>query len=315
MIVPVVDTRPDSLADQLLGKTVGGCRLLYKIGGGGMGGVFKAHHLGLDIPVAVKMLHAHLATKDPVFVKRFIREARAAAKLQHPNVVGVMNVGVEGAIYYIIMPFLGGGSAAALLTKVGRLPVEKVLGIAIDIARALGMAEEHKMLHRDIKPANILFNEKGEAKLADLGLAKNYFDAHDPGITQTGIACGTPLYFSPEQAKGAKSLDIRSDIYSLGITLYHLLNGSPPFKGESAYVIFQKHVHEPLPPFEGTQPAPEAVFKLLQKMTAKDREDRFKNSQDLLVALLEVKQVVETASKPPPPKKGLLERLGIRRPK
>jgi len=314
--VPLVDPRPDALAEQFIGKTVGGCCLLYKIGGGGMGGVFKGHHLGLDTPVAVKILHSHLATRDTVFVKRFIREARAAARLQHPNIVGVMNVGVEESSYFIIMPFLGGGSAAALLNKVKKIPVEKVLEIAIDMARALGVAEENRMLHRDIKPANILFNEKGEAKLADLGLAKSYFDAQDPSITQTGIACGTPLYFSPEQAKGLKNLDIRSDIYSLGITLYHLLNGSPPFTGESAYVIFQKHVHEKLPPFDGSDPPiPNVIFQMLQKMTSKDREQRYKNSEELLAALLEVKKQTETPPKQAPRRKGILEILGIRRPR
>jgi serine/threonine protein kinase len=316
MTVPVVDARPDLLADLLIGKTVGGCRLLYKIGGGGMGGVFKGHHLGLDIPVAVKILHSHLAEKDPVFIKRFIREARAAARLQHPNIVGVLNVGFEDGLHYLVMPFLGGGNAAALLAKVGRLPVDKVLSIGVDVVRALGLAEEHNMLHRDIKPANILFSVKGEAKLADLGLAKNYLESQDPGITQTGIACGTPLYFSPEQAKGSKNLDIRSDIYSLGITLYNLLDGSPPFKGESAYVIFQKHVHDPLPQFAaGDPPVPEPVFTLLQKMTEKDPEARFKDTQELLEALVTLRTELSGSSKPAVRKKGLLERLGIRRPK
>ncbi|MBI4962602.1 MAG: protein kinase [Desulfomonile tiedjei] len=314
--VPVVDARPDVLADQMIGKSVGGCRLLYKIGGGGMGGVFKGHHLGLDLPVAVKILHSHLAEKDPVFIKRFIREARAAAKLQHPNIVGVLNVGNEDGLHYIVMPFVEGGNAAALLAKVGNLPVEKVLNIAIDITKALGVAEEHNMLHRDIKPANILFTGKGESKLADLGLAKNFLESQDPGITQTGIACGTPLYFSPEQAKGSKKLDIRSDIYSLGITLYHLLDGSPPFKGESAYVIFQKHVHEPLPPFETVDSGvPEPVFQLLQKMTEKKADNRFKDSAELLDALLALKREVVGSRKPTVLKKGLLERLGIRKPK
>ncbi len=312
LAVPVIDMRPDVLADQLIGKTVGGCRLLYKIGGGGMGGVFKGHHLGLDLPVAVKILHSHLAEKDPVFIKRFIREARAAARLQHPNIVGVLNVGLEDGLHYLVMPFVGGGSAAALLAKVGNLPVEKVLNVAIDVTKALGVAEEHNMLHRDIKPANILFSVKGESKLADLGLAKNYLESQDPGITQTGIACGTPLYFSPEQAKGSKKLDIRSDIYSLGITLYHLLEGSPPFRGDSAYVIFQKHVHEPLPPLDTV---PEPVFKLLEKMTAKSPDDRFKNTEELLEALLALKEELSAAGKPPVRKKGLLERLGLTRPK
>ncbi len=318
MSVPSVDLRPDPLADFLIGKTVGGCRLLHRIGGGGMGGVFKAYHIALDLPVAVKILHGHLAEKDPVFIKRFIREARSAAQLQHPNIVGVLNVGFENGLHYLVMPFVGGGSAAAMLAREGRLSVEKVLRIAIEIARALVMAEEHTILHRDIKPANILFTEKGEAKLADLGLARHYMEAQDSGITQTGIACGTPLYFSPEQAKGAKDLDIRSDIYSLGITLYHLLNGTPPFKGESAYVIFQKHVNEPLPPFDDFTPGvPEPVFKMIQKMTDKIPEERYQNAEELISALEVITQEMANARKPPSPtpqKRSLLERLGLKKP-
>jgi tetratricopeptide (TPR) repeat protein len=312
--VPDTDTRPDSLSDQLIGQTVGGCRLFYKIGGGGMGGVFKGHHIALDIPVAVKVLHAHLADKDPIFVKRFIREARSAAKLQHPNIVGVMNVGLEDGRHFLVMPFVGGGNAATMLARIGRFSVDKALGIAFNIASALSVAEENNILHRDIKPANILFTKKGEATLADLGLAKNYLDSQDSGITQTGIACGTPLYFSPEQAKGARNLNIRSDIYSLGITLYHLLNGSPPFHGESAYVIFQKHVHEPLPPFKKMDPPiPDSVFKLLQKMTEKNPDDRFTGTSELLEALEELQEELRTPGKTT--KKGWLEKLGIRRPR
>jgi tetratricopeptide (TPR) repeat protein len=315
--VPVVDPRQDTLSEQVIGKVVGGCRLLYKIGGGGMGGVFKAHHLALDIPVAVKLLHAHLAEKDPVFIRRFIREARSAAKLQHPHVVGVMNVGFEKGVHYLVMPYVTGGSAAALLTKIGKLPLAKVLQIGIQISKALNVAEEHTMLHRDIKPANILFNARGEAMLADLGLAKHYLETQDAGITQTGITCGTPLYFSPEQAKGSQHLDIRSDIYSLGITLYHLLTGSPPFIGESAYVIFQKHVHDPLPPFKDTDiPMAEEVFQVLGKMTTKKPEDRYQNSHELLDALEELRNEVAERTRPATPsrpKRGLLERLGIKK--
>jgi tetratricopeptide (TPR) repeat protein len=317
--VPVVDPRQDSLSEQMIGITVGGCILLYKIGGGGMGGVYKAHHLALDVAVAVKLLHSHLAEKDPIFIRRFIREARSAAKLQHPNIVGVMNVGFEKGVHFLVMPYVGGGSAAALLAKIGRLPLAKVLQIGIEITRALNVAEENRMLHRDIKPANILFNTRGEAMLADLGLAKHYLETQDAGITQTGITCGTPLYFSPEQAKGSQHLDIRSDIYSLGITLYHLLTGSPPFIGESAYVIFQKHVHDPLPPFkEGINiPLTEEVFQILFKMTTKKPEDRFQDSRELLQALEELRRELSEQSKPPVrehQKKGLLERLGIKKP-
>ncbi|MEW6140038.1 MAG: protein kinase [Thermodesulfobacteriota bacterium] len=318
LTVPMVDTRPDSLSDRVIGKVVGGCRLLCKLGGGGMGGVFKGHHIALDIPVAVKILHAHLAEKDPVFIKRFIREARAAARLQHPNIVGVMNVGFENGLHYLVMPFVSGGSAAALLAKKGRLPVDTVLDIAVEMARALVVAEENNLLHRDIKPANILFNEKGSAKLADLGLAKSFLEGQDVSITQTGIACGTPLYFSPEQAKGARNLDIRSDIYSLGITLYHLINGSPPYKGESAYVIFQKHVHEPLPPFDDdVPPVPAAVVDLLVKMTAKNPDNRYSSAEELLSAIESVQAEIKGDPNGPSssgaPKKGLLARLGLKR--
>lgn len=317
LTVPSVDTRPDSLSDRVIGKMVGGCRLLFKLGGGGMGGVFKGHHVALDIPVAVKILHAHLAEKDPVFIKRFIREARAAAKLQHPNIVGVMNVGFENGLHYLVMPFVSGGSGASLLAKRGRLPLDRVMDIAMDMARALIVAEGHNLLHRDIKPANILFDEKGGAKLADLGLAKSYLEGQDVSITQTGIACGTPLYFSPEQAKGSRDLDIRSDIYSLGITLYHLINGSPPFKGESAYVIFQKHVHEPLPPLDDdATPVPACVLELLKKMTAKNPDDRFAGAKELLEALEALRTEIGSTprrSSQSAAKKGLLARLGLKK--
>ena len=153
--------------------------------------------------------------------------------------------------------------------------------------------------------------------LADLGLAKHYLETQDAGITQTGITCGTPLYFSPEQAKGSQHLDIRSDIYSLGITLYHLLTGSPPFIGESAYVIFQKHVHDPLPPFKDgiNIPLAEEVFQILFKMTTKKPEDRFQDSRELLQALEELRHELSEQSQPPlrEQKKGLLERLGIKK--
>lgn len=318
--VPQVDTKPDKLSERLTGRVIGGCRLLFKIGGGGMGGVFRAHHIGLDIAVAVKILYAHLADRDPVFVKRFIREARSAAKLQHPNIVGVMNVGFEGGFHYLVMPFVGGGSAASLLARMGRLSVDKVLQIGIEIAEALSVAEDHNLLHRDIKPANILFNARGEAMLADLGLVKSYMESQDSGVTQTGIACGTPLYFSPEQAKGTRRLDIRSDIYSLGITLYQLLNGSPPFTGESAFVIFQKHVHEPLPRFKIFEPpVPEPVFELLQKMTAKNPDDRFRSAREVITALQELKanlsRRASRAASPPSKPKSWLERLGLKRAK
>ncbi len=316
LTVPLVDFRRDQISEQITGKIIGGCRLLYKLGGGGMGGVFKAYHVGLDIPVAVKILYTHLAAEDPIFIRRFVREARAAAKLQHPNIVGVMNVGYENGLHYLVMPYIEGGSAAILLAKSGRLPIDKVLQTGIEITRALSLAEENNLLHRDVKPANILFSARGEAMLADLGLAKTSRDTSDMGMTQTGMACGTPLYFSPEQAKGVRKLDIRSDIYSLGITLYHLINGSPPFTGDSPFVVFQKHVNEPLPPFTKVDPpVPDSVFKLLKKMTAKNRDDRYANSEELLRALENLQKELFGKKKKRvsvPRRKTLLEKLGFK---
>ena len=316
LTVPLVDARRDQISEQITGKTIGGCRLLYKLGGGGMGGVFKAHHIGLDIPVAVKILYTHLAAEDPIFIRRFVREARAAAKLQHPNIVGVMNVGYENGLHYLVMPYIEGGSAAILLAKSGRLPIDKVLQTGIEIARALSLAEEHNLLHRDVKPANILFSARGEAMLADLGLAKTFRDSTDLAMTQSGMACGTPLYFSPEQAKGVRKLDIRSDIYSLGITLYHLIEGAPPFTGDSPFVVFQKHVNEPLPPFtKVVPPVPDSVFKLLKKMTAKNPNDRHANSEELLRSLESLQKQLFTKKKKrvsAPKRKTLLEKLGFK---
>ncbi|MGO9123180.1 MAG: protein kinase domain-containing protein [Desulfomonilaceae bacterium] len=316
LTVPLVDARRDQISEQITGKTIGGCRLLYKLGGGGMGGVFKAHHIGLDIPVAVKILYTHLAAEDPIFIRRFVREARAAAKLQHPNIVGVMNVGYENGLHYLVMPYIEGGSAAILLAKSGRLPMDKVLQTGIEIARALSLAEENNLLHRDVKPANILFSARGEAMLADLGLAKTFRDSTDLAMTQSGMACGTPLYFSPEQAKGVRKLDIRSDIYSLGITLYHLIDGAPPFTGDSPFVVFQKHVNEPLPPFtKVVPPVPDSVFKLLKKMTAKNPNDRHANSEELLRALESLQKQLFTKKKKrvsAPKRRTLLEKLGFK---
>jgi tetratricopeptide (TPR) repeat protein len=316
LIVPLVDPRRDQISEQITGKIIGGCRLLYKLGGGGMGGVFKAHHIGLDIPVAVKILYSHLAAEDPIFIRRFVREARAAAKLQHPNIVGVMNVGYENGLHYLVMPHIEGGSAAFLLAKSGRLPIDKVLQTGIEIARALSLAEEHNLLHRDVKPANILFSARGEAMLADLGLVKTYRDSSELGMTRSGMACGTPLYFSPEQAKGVRKLDIRSDIYSLGITLYHLISGAPPFTGDSPFIVFQKHVNEPLPPFtKVVPPVPDSVFELLKKMTAKNPNDRHANSGELLGALENLQKELFTKKKKrisAPKRKTLLEKLGFK---
>ncbi|MHA1571625.1 MAG: protein kinase domain-containing protein, partial [Alphaproteobacteria bacterium] len=222
-------------ADEIIGQVIGGCKIEKKLGQGGMGAVYKAHHAALDIPVAVKILPPHFAMRDPAFVERFIREARSAAKLQHQNIVGVLNVGQEHGMHFIVMQFVDGCSLQEMLKENKKLPPGKAIDIITQICSALELARKNNIVHRDIKPDNIMLDNDGTAKLADLGLAKEMDDAID--VTQSGAAMGTPHYMSPEQASDAKTADHRSDIYSLGCTLYHMISGEVPYPGESLFTI------------------------------------------------------------------------------
>lgn len=204
--------------------------LQQPIGQGGMAEVFLARDQLLDRPVAIKRLLGQFAG-DASFVERFRREAQAAAKLSHPNIVGVFDYFEEGGEYFIVQEYVEGRSLAELLTAEGRLHPDRAADVAADIAAGLGAAHREGMVHRDVKAGNVLVAADGQVKVADFGIAR-VFAGGDSELTQAGTVMGTATYFSPEQAMG-KPVDPRSDLYSLGVVLHEMLVGHPPFEGDT----------------------------------------------------------------------------------
>jgi len=276
----------DKAATEVSAKTptresgvIGNYRILEKLGVGGMGVVYKARQLTMKRDVALKILPRRSA-RDHSFVKRFLREARSAARLNHPNIVQAFDVGEAEGVYYFAMELVDGESLRARLRRRGRIPEAEALQTARQIALALEHAHSHRMVHRDIKPDNILLTRNGVAKLADLGLAKR---ASDVAVTQGTQPLGTPLYMSPEQARGHADLDARSDIYSLGATLYEAVTGSPPFTGENAAALITKHLFEkPSSPRRAVPELSEGLAAVLLKTLAKKPQDRYESPTELL---------------------------------
>jgi tRNA A-37 threonylcarbamoyl transferase component Bud32 len=257
-------------------NAIEGYEILGKLGQGGMGVVYKARQLSLDRVVAIKIL-LRKQSADKEGVERFFREARAVARLQHPNVVTGFDVGFSNGLYYYSMEFLDGESLHQRLRR-GPLPWREALNVLRQAAAALDHAHRHGLVHRDVKPGNLILLKDGTVKLADLGMAR--FRTHgDPAITQTGQIMGTPLYLSPEQACGEEA-DIRSDLYSLGVTFYEMLKGEPPYRGENALAILQKHVQETVR-WEFPD-APPGLLAVGQRLTERDRRRRTVSPDALL---------------------------------
>jgi len=253
--------------------------ILEKIGRGGMGIVYKARQKSMDRIVAIKVLHERF-TNDSAFVDRFIREAQAAGKLSHPNIIHVHDVGKEKGLYYFSMEYISGSTVTSLLMEKGFFPADEALDIVKQVAKALDYAHKNNIIHRDIKPDNIMITEGGEVKLADLGIARNLKESTSD--VEKSTVYGTPLYMSPEQALGM-DLDGRTDIYSLGATAYHMVTGRVPFKAEKAVDVLKKHINEPLIPPDAVNPAvPEQVSRLIQIMMAKDPEERFQSAMEVV---------------------------------
>ena len=225
---------------------IAGYRLVGKLGAGSMGTVYKARQLSLDREVAIKLLSPHLARKKD-YVERFLREARAVAKLNHPNVISGIDAGEEEGVRYFVMEYASGMTVGELLQRGGAMDEARVLRVALQIARALEHAHDAGLVHRDVKPDNILLTKDHVAKLCDLGLAKD--------SPEEGRALGTPAYISPEQAQGLADVDIRSDLYSFGCTLYHMLTGKQPFDG-NAKVVMVKHLTEEAQSIRAIEPPP-----------------------------------------------------------
>lgn len=249
-----------------------------KIGQGGMGEVWSARHELLDRRVAIKVMAAHLMT-DPEFEARFIKEAQAQARLQHPSIIGATDFFREQGRYYLVMPLIEGQSLEEkLAASPGPLPVEDALRISADVLSALDYAHQRAVIHRDVKPSNILLDGEGRAYLTDFGIA---LMMGTDRRTRTGVAVGTVHYMSPEQIRRPKSIDHRTDVYSFGCVLYEMLTGHAPFEAEdndeeTDYVIKEMHVHQlPKPPQEWNQFLPGMINQVVLRALAKSPDERF----------------------------------------
>lgn len=251
-----------------------------RVGRGGMADVFVARDRLLDRQVAVKVLFPEFAV-DPNFVERFRREAQAAANLSHPNIVNVFDWGKYESTYFIAMEYVQGRTLAEILKVNKRLTPKQAAEIASEVAAALGFAHEAGLAHRDIKPANILIGSNGQVKVADFGIARAMNSATESNLTQAGAVMGTASYFSPEQAQGAQP-DPRSDLYSLGIVMYEMVAGNPPFSGDNPVSVAYKQVHDqPTPLNKIVEGVPRAFEAIVAKLLAKDPAFRYSSSQEL----------------------------------
>ena len=270
-------------------------RLEASIGTGGMAQVFRGQDTTLDRQVAIKILAPQFA-RDPSFVERFRREAQAAARLNHPNIVNVYDTGVDGDTNYIVMEHVEGRTLAEYLTRGGTLAPRKAAEIAEKVAEALAAAHAQGVIHRDIKPANIMVTREGRVKVMDFGIAR--LVAGPDTVEQTAAVLGTAAYLSPEQAQG-QTVDARSDLYSLGIVLYEMVTGKPPFTGDSAMAVAYKHVQEtPPPPSSLNADVPPRLDAVVMRALAKNPANRYQTAGEFREDLMRVMAGQEVQATP-----------------
>ena len=257
--------------------------LTHLIARGGMAQVYRARDRLLDRPVAIKVLFPELSV-DRAFVERFRREAQAAANLSHPNIVPVFDWGEDGGTYFIVMEFVDGHPLSAVLRASGSLSPSRIVDIGAHVAAALAYAHRHGVVHRDVKPGNVLITEDGQVKVTDFGIARAVNT--EESLTQTGAVMGTATYFSPEQAEGV-GVDSRSDIYSLGVVLYEMVAGRPPFLGDTPVAVASKHVRDQPPRLSELAPTvPPALEAVIMKAMAKSPDRRYATADELRADLL-----------------------------
>ena len=270
-----------------------GYKILGKLGAGAMAIVYKGKQLSLNRTVAIKILPKRF-TENPEYVERFYKEGRAAAKLNHNNIVQAYDVGEAGGYHYFVMEYVEGPTLYDSLSAGKVYSEEEALDIIMQIARALHHAHSCGLIHRDVKPKNIIINPSGVVKLADMGLARETTDI-EAAQTEAGKAYGTPYYIAPEQIRGKIDIDGRADIYGLGATFYHMVTGRVPFMADDPSDVMRKHLKDPLiPPDHINTSLSAGISEIIEIMMAKRKEDRYNNAEELLTDL-------EAISKGQPP--------------
>jgi serine/threonine protein kinase len=261
-----------------------GYRILGKLGAGAMAAVYKAKQLSLDRTVAIKVLPKRFS-ENPDYVKRFYQEGKAAASLNHNNIVQAYDVGETGGRHYFVMEYVEGKSIYEDLAEGKIFSEDRALDIAIQVSHALAHAHARGLIHRDVKPKNIMIDTSGVAKLADMGLARQLSDI-ETAQSEVGKAYGTPYYIAPEQIRGELDIDGRADIYSLGATLYHMVTGRVPYEAPNPSDVMRKHLKENLiPPDHINTSLSAGISEVIEIMMAKDRDDRYSSAEVLLIDL------------------------------
>ncbi|HEX5362985.1 MAG TPA: protein kinase [Gallionella sp.] len=275
---------------------LGRYEVLGELGQGAMGVVYKAKDPLIDRIVAIKTINLGLALDEKEeYEGRFYQEAKAAGRLNHPNIVTIYDVGKSGDVAYIAMEFLQGRELRDIMNDGERLPVEQVLEIVAQVALGLAYAHEHEIVHRDVKPSNIMVVRDGHVKITDFGIARM---ASAAVRTQTGMVLGSPKYMSPEQVMG-KNIDQRSDIFSLGVMLYEMLTGQAPFSGENVNAIMYQTLNAaPPPPSQVNPSAPEMIDFIVAKALAKSVEDRYQNAKDFAADLRACRDTLPRSGQP-----------------
>ncbi|MHB1423158.1 MAG: serine/threonine protein kinase [Gemmataceae bacterium] len=285
----------------LTGRTLGDFHIVRHLGQGGMGQVYLAEQISLKRKVALKILRPEMAV-DPTALQRFKAEAAAVARASHANIVQIHAIGEADGIAYMALEYVEGKNLHEFLVKKGPPDLLLILAIMRQVASALQRAAELGIVHRDIKPDNILLTRKGEIKVADFGLSRCLAGGRTVlNLTQAGMTMGTPLYMSPEQVEG-KTLDCRTDIYSLGVTCYHMLAGHPPFQGDSSFAVALQHVRaEPKPLHEIRPDLPTELCAIVHKMMAKDVAARYQTGRELLKDIARLREGLNGKTAAPSP--------------